>query len=351
MKLDDIDKNFLQNTAYDEENTTLYDVREAPFSLHGVFFDEKKDCFVRMTKKADGISVGYDYGTRQTAGGRIRFSTDSPSLTLVVQYGGPAEMAHMPLTGNSGFSLCENVGEAEIFRSILGPQWADKTGYVRRVTLPQGKRDYTLYFPLYNGVKRVYVGLDKSASIEKGKPYEAVAPILYYGSSITQGGCASRPDTCYQGFICKRNNVDFINLGFCGSAKAEEGIIDYLASLDCSVFVYDYDHNAPNAEYLAATHYKGYKRYREKRRTTPIIFVSKPDLPRAEGTAERAAIVRESYEKARTDGDEKVYFIDGRTLFEKEWENCTVDGCHPTDFGFYQMSLKIGALIEEILNK
>ncbi len=348
MKLEDIDKNFLQNTAYDEENTTLYDVREKPFSLYGVHFDEEKDCFVRMGKEAEGVSVGYDYGNHHTAGGRIRFATDSSSLTIIVRYATLEKMYHMPFTGNVGFALCDN-DEEEIFRKILAPVYGDETGYVRQVPLKGKMQAYTLYFPLYNGVKSVYIGLDKGAKVEEGKAYERLAPILYYGSSITQGGCASRPDTCYQGFIAKRNNVDYINLGFSGSAKAEERMIDYMASLDCSLFVYDYDHNAPSVEYLQETHYRGYERYREKKPTTPILFISKPDLPLSEDSAKRAAVIQASYEKAKGTGDENAYFIDGRTLFEKEWENCTVDGCHPTDFGFYQMSLKIGAQIDEIL--
>ncbi len=352
MTIQDIDKNFLQDTAYDEERTTLYDVKASPFSLHGVFFDEKRSCFMRMPVEiSEKINYNVQYLSGHTAGGRIRFSTDSTSLTLVVQYERLEGMKHMALTGNSGFALCYNGDEGETFVTTLGPLWNEQTGFVRRIDLPKDKRNYTLYFPLYQSVKRVYVGVDKGAHIGEGKSYEKIAPILYYGSSITQGGCASRPDTCYQGFICKRNNVDFINMGFSGNAKAEPKMMEYLASIACSVFVYDYDHNAPSVAYLQETHYEGYKRYREKKPTTPILFVSRPDQPLDLETAARVAVVRETFERAKTEGDENVYFLDGRTLFETEWQNCTVDGCHPTDFGFYQMSLKIGRAIDEILNK
>ncbi len=350
MDIQDIDENFRQNAAYDEENTTLYDCTQPPFSLRGVFFDKEADCFLRMPVEiANAVSVGVGWLNKNTSGGRVRFSTDSTNLTLIVQYEKLEGLWHMALTGCCGFALCEHEGEKEIFRSSLGPLWGDQTGYVRKVKLPQGMREYTLYFPLYQGIKRVYIGLDKGARVGEGKAYEAIPPILYYGSSITQGACATRPDTLYQGFICKRNNVDFINLGFSSGAKAEKVMIDYMAGIDCSVFVCDYDYNAETVEYLQETHYRAYAQYRAKRKTTPILFISRPNFPRDEETAIRAAIVRGTYEKAKEAGDENVYHIDGRTLLEKEWENCTVDGLHPTDLGFYQMSLKIGDKIDEIL--
>jgi len=116
--------------------------------------------------------------------------------------------------------------------------------------------------------------LDKNARVNGGKKYRDELPILYYGSSITQGGCASRPDHAYQALIAKWNNIDYINLGFSGNAKGEDIMVDYLASMDCGLFVCDYDHNAPTAEYLKNTHYCLYKRYREKQPSwLPLVLV------------------------------------------------------------------------------
>ncbi len=350
MDIRDIDKNFLQNTSFDRDKVAFYEVTEAPFELYGVFYDEREERFLRIPKDvAVSVGQGVDYLNRHTSGGRVRFSTDSTTFTLIVEYGGLEVMSHMAISGCCGFALCQNVGEEELFYKGAYPSLKDQERFVWQVPLRgSGMREYTLHFPLYQGVKKVYVGLDKGASVGKGKPYRKEKPILYYGSSITQGGCASRADTSYPAFICKRNNVDFVNLGFSGNAKAEEKMIDHLAGIDCSVFVFDYDYNAPDAEYLQKTHYPAYKRYREKKPDVPVLFISKPDEPTEDYTAKRAEIVKASYERAKAEGDERVYYIDGRTLFEKEWQNCTVDSCHPTDFGFYQMSLKIGQKLEEI---
>ncbi len=353
MDIRDIDKNFAQSTVFDKEKVDFFKVTEAPFELYGVFYDEKEGRFLRMSYDlSPKVSDGVHYLNRHTAGGRVRFSTNSKTLTLLIEYGGLEPMPHMTNAGCCGFSLCENTESEELFLGGAFPTSSDGETFAWQTTLLAGEREYTLHFPLYQGVKAVYIGLDKGAKVGKGKPYKDVKPILYYGSSITQGGCANRADNSYQGFISKRNNIDFINLGFSGNAKAEPLMIDYLAGLDCSVFVFDYDHNAPSAEFLESTHYAAYKRYRQVKPNVPVVFVSKPDGQRAEAdTAKRLEIIRTTYEKAKAEGDENVYFINGQTFFGERWANSTVDGCHPTDFGFYQMSLVIERVLEDIFNK
>lgn len=349
MDIRKIDKNFLQNAAV-PEGTVFYGVTEPPFSLYGVFYEEKDRRFLRMPQKiADEVNSGVGVLCRNTSGGRVRFSTDSAHLTLAAKYGVLNKMTHMPLSGSGGFALCENTEKGEIFLCSLFPDFSEETGFVRTVPLAgKGMRNYTIYFPLYNDVNDLALGFAAGARVGKGAPYRPIKPVVYYGSSITQGGCASRADTDYQGFICKRNNVDFINLGFSGNAKGEERMADYLATLDCSALVIDYDHNAPSAAFLRETHCKFYERYRKQRPDTPVVFVSKPNYYRDPDAPERLKIIRETYKKALAAGD-KVYFVHGKSLFGKEWMNCEVDGCHPTDYGFYRMSLAIGRALDRIL--
>ena len=145
------------------------------------------------------------------------------------------------------------------------------------------------------------------------------------------------------------NNIDFINLGFSGNAKAELAMADYLANIDCSIFVCDYDYNAETAQELEAAHYLFYKRYRQTQKETPILFISKPDFEYDASSARREAIIRETYERAKSEGDNNVYFLVGRTFYgEHDRENCSVDGCHPNDLGFYYMAKKIYAKLQEI---
>jgi hypothetical protein len=134
--------------------------------------------------------------------------------------------------------------------------------------------------------------------------------------------------------------MDFVNLGFSGSAKGELSMAEYIAGLDMSLSVYDYDHNAPDVEYLRATHQKMYDRIREKHPTIPYVMISRPDyFPNEKESIARRQVVVDTYHYAIGKGDQNVYYIDGASIFRGPFEDsCTVDGCHPNDLGFSKMA-------------
>ena len=212
-------------------------------------------------------------------------------------------------------------------------------------------RDYTLYMPTYCGVQSLEIALDEKAELSSGRLYKPNKTVVYYGSSITQGGCSSRPDLSYQNFISKWTNTDYVNFGFAGNAKGQQQIVEHIASVDCNVFVCDYDHNEENANTLKEKHYALYKTYRAKRPKTPIIFVSLPDFDRVSGTRERMQVIKDTVKKAKSEGDKNVYFINGKLMMGKtpsEREVCSVDGIHPNDLGFYRMALAIKKVLSKI---
>jgi len=211
-------------------------------------------------------------------------------------------------------------------------------------TAPGEMRDWILNFPLYGGTTEVELGFLPGASLEAPAPHKISRPILFYGSSITQGGCASRPGNCYSSMLCRAVDAEQINLGFSGCGKGEPAMAEFIASLDLSVFVYDYDHNAPNADHLRQTHEPFFRIIREKHPDLPVIFMSMcniwPELrdKALEEDIERREIIRTTFRNAVNAGDRNVYFIDGETLFGKSCRTaCTVDRCHPNDLGFYRM--------------
>ena len=206
--------------------------------------------------------------------------------------------------------------------------------------------------PHFAEVKKLYIGLKKGSYLGKRKKYRNNKPIVFYGSSITHGAAAGRPGNTYENFISQKYNFDYINLGFAGNAKGETAMAEYISELDMCMFVCDYDHNAPDAEHLKATHYRFYEIIREKHPNIPYIMMTKPDFfTHPKEDAERRQVIIESYNKAIASGDKNVYFIDGESLFEGEfYESCTSDGCHPNDLGFYRMAQKIGAVVEEVFN-
>lgn len=344
MGIEKIDANFRVKRAIVADGKATYAIPSEHFSLYGISYESKYERFVRMPLDiAAKVSDGVYTLAMHTSGGRLRFATDSKLLEIAVTYTDLGIMLHMPLTGSSGFSLFEITEKGEKFIANLAPMSTDKTGFTAGTNLSGGKmREYILYFPLYNEVRSLCVTLEDKAVVRRGEKYRGVLPILYYGSSITQGGCASRPDNAYQALICKKNNIDFINLGFSGNAKAEKAMISYLGGVNCSLFVCDYDHNAPSADYLKATHYALYEQYRKARPDTPILFISKPDIAGDYEGERREKIIRSTYLKAKKAGDNNVYFLSGKRFYGKEnrWDYA-VDGCHPTDRGFAVMAKKI----------
>jgi hypothetical protein len=360
-----VDKNFIVNSCYVDGDLKYYAVPNDKTSLYGVYYDYNENRFLRMPLDiAKTVNdVVYEL-TPHTAGGRLRFSTDSKTLKIVAKWDVKLNMPHMPSLGSSGFTLYEDFedGSSRFLKSFI-PQVTDVNGFEGTVILMGDKvRNYTLFFPLYNEVTSLTMAIDENATLDKGLKYKDYLPILYYGSSITQGGCVCRPDNCFANLICKETGIDHINLGFSGSARGEQTMCDYLASIPCSVFVCDYDHNAPNAEHLRKTHYNVYETFRKAQPNTPIIFVTRPDYYgfTAYGDGgkvhdlvpenyERLQVIKNTYKKALKNGDKNVYFVNGSTFFKGKNDICTCEGCHPNDLGHYLMAQKIKKVIVKVL--
>lgn len=353
MKIEELDNNLLVESDITEPDIVWLDVKNGPFIINGVFYDEKDGRYLRMPQDiADKVSEGVSYLNRHTAGGRVRFRTNSGFIGIRAIMNRDGLMPHMPSTGQSGFDLYrKKEGEdAVVFCYTYIPSTEMKTGFDSSYSTNGQMAEYTINFPLYDGVNELYIALKKDAVIEAPAPYKYEEPVVYYGSSITQGGCASRPGNCYQAIISRRLNVDHVNLGFSGGAKGEDAMINYLAGLEMKVFVCDYDHNAPSLDHLKATHMPLYRAIRKAQPKLPIIFVSSPGVLINPVLAERREVIRDTYETALREGDRQVYYIDGGELFAGEdWDSCTVDGCHPNDLGFYRMAMRIGKELRKIL--
>ena len=350
MKITEIDKNLKVENALGLKNVVWLDVKDAPFRIYGLWRTEKGKSFLRMPEEvAAAANDGVNWLNHHTAGGRIRFRTDSQVIAIKAVMPDNATMPHITMLGQSGFDLYASDAGKYAYAGSFMPGGRDHGYSTYRQT--DGKmHTYTVNMPLYDPVEEVYIGLDESAQIEEPEPYAVEAPVVYYGSSITQGGCASRPGNAYQAMISRRLDADFVNLGFSGSARGEQAISDYLASLDASVFVCDYDHNAPSADHLEATHRSLYETYRAARPSTPVVFVSKPDFHPGTEDERRREIILSTYRYALDSGDKKVLFVDGAHLFDGEFaDSCTVDGCHPNDLGFFRMAQKIGDAVETAL--
>ncbi len=325
-------------------NIKWFNIPNEKFRLYGVLND-----FTRLPREfASQISDGVYGNSLCPAGGRVRFATNSKNIYI---------KADMSKTRGVGFDLYRLENGSEIcIAGLRRPEGFIFDGIfeAQRTTDSDDENvhTYTLNFPYMGEIKSLSVGIDEEALLETPQEYFNSKPIVFYGSSITHGAWASRPGNTYLSMISQKYNLNYTNMGFAGSALGEEKIIRYISELKMSAFVCDYDHNAPDIKHLKNTHRRVYEIIREKGGGIPYIIVTRPDYYKnPTENEERRRIIYQTYEYAAQQGVKKVFFVDGKTLFDGEhYRNCTKDGCHPNDMGFYRMAEKIGSVIAEALD-
>ena len=351
-----VDKNMIVNTTIGDAEVVWHDVRKPPFSLHGFIKPETESFFYRVRRDvAEATSEGVDLLSQESAGGRVRFSTDSPYVAIRAKFRVVGRSSHLTLVSTAGFDLYIDgeFGSRYVAEYRMPYDMADS--YEQIIHLEKSViRSYTINFPVHSVVETLEVGLMPGAQLGASRAYRDILPVTFYGSSIVHGTAASRPGLIYPCVISRELNLDFRNIGFSGQALGEPVLGRWMAELPTSVFVCDYDHNAPDPEHLAATHYPLYEIIREKNPDLPYIMITRPNYwtrpTEREVILRRRAIIMESYLKARRQGDQNVYFIDGLSFFTgpAQYGN-TMDSIHPNDAGFQRMADSIGAVIRHIL--
>lgn len=353
-----VDKNMIVNTTIGDAEVAWYDVRRAPFSLHGFHDPLNTPFFCRVPADvAEATSEGVKLLSRESAGGRVRFSTNSPYIAVRAKYRVVGRSSHLTLVSTSGFDMYIDGEFGSRFVKEFRMPYDMADSYEQIVYLAGTEmRSYTVNFPVHAVVESLEIGLKPDALLGEARPYRDLKPVLFYGSSIVHGTAASRPGTIYPSIISRDLNMDFRNIGFSGMAKGEEALAKWMASLPMSVFVCDYDHNAPTVEHLQNTHYALYETIRETNPNVPYIMVTRPDywtLPRdQEDILRRRDVIMASYLKARAAGDKNVYFIDGISfnVAPHQYE-MSMDSVHPNDAGFIRMADSIGSVIRHALEK
>jgi lysophospholipase L1-like esterase len=287
-----------------------------------------------------------------TSGGVLKFISNTGKLSVKATLRDFIDMDHMPRSGSSGFDFYlknEKDGQFYFYKNIRSIQKSlniDDVIFDGKEGLIQ---EWKVYFPLYCGVETFQIGIQPGAFCRPVKSSH-IKPVAFYGSSITQGGCASRPGNSYPAILSRWLDFDIINLGFSGSAKGEPEMAAIIADLDISAFVMDYDHNAPNPEHLEKTHDAFFQVIRSAKADLPVIFITRPPCNLDPNVGDQARrVILKTFEKAQAAGDRHVYFIDGSTLFGvANQDACTVDGGHPNDLGFMRMAEHIYPVLKPL---
>ena len=326
-----------------EPDAVWHAVSEPPFALHGVFFEAESDRYVRMPGSVAAEASRSVLGlSRMTSGGRLRFATDSPYVALRALIPAYMPMPHMPLTGSHSFVFfvdgAYRGGKVTPTPTALFEAKGEKVAISGVCRLPGGMHEIEVYFPLYGGVHSVEIGLAPGAVLNPPRPYQRKKPIVFYGSSITQGACASRAGNDATAFLCRWLDSDYLNLGFSGNGNAEPAMLAYLAGLDAGAYVFDYNYYpSAHPDRVLPPHYDIYRCLRDAHPDVPILMIDKPGC--SGGYPERREMIESTLRCAIAEGDRAVAAIDAHDFFgERDRDACLVDSDHPNDLGFYRMA-------------
>ena len=325
--------------------------------IEGRAFDDTEHYYDRLSANVTtNVNGGVRSMKHHTAGMQFRFSTDSKRLVFKwVPYNPGLAMDHMPSTGVSGI---------DVYRFDAGKgRWLYvKTG---RITSPRGgKLDIAwtpgtpclVNLPLYNGVKEFSLGIEPESSVSPLPPRSGnhLKSVVFYGTSITHGGCASRPGMAFVNIIGRELDVPVVNLGFSGSGAMEFEMSEHLAKIDASCYVLDCLWNMGHPAERSRRgrnvneNYEPFIRnLRAKRPAVPIVMAEMCDVYRG-GPNAKDRFVKELYEKLVAEGWDNLVYLSKDEMYLDDLEG-TVDGVHPNDWGMMSLARAYGGAVKKAI--
>ncbi len=333
-----------------------HDLRE--LTVEGMGWSDTATPWERLPARAEGKVDGSVHRLSQNSAGiNVRFVTDAPAMSVRwTLRNSSTYMHHMTPLVHSGFDLYARDGERWRWLGFASPAGAPDNEKELVSDIPAERREYRLYLPAYNGVLKAELGVPAGSVVEAApaRPAERAKPIVFYGTSITQGGCASRSGMLYSSILSRRLDRPALNLGFSGNGRMQEPVVELLCELDAAVFVLD---NLPNmqADEITERAKPTVLALRAAHPGTPIILAEDRDYSAAwlkAGSAARnhssRAALRAAYEELVAEGVKGLYYIEGPPQLGDE-DGVTVDGSHLTDLGMVRLSDSFEPVIRQAL--
>ncbi len=335
--------------AQNEQDYKFTDAKE--LMLTGQAFEKSVGPYGRMPEALQGeFRKDLLFLGRNSAGLAVRFSSDSPSVSAKWTLTNNYVMNHMAMTGIKGLDLYVLYGGRWMYIGTARPN-AKENFSVFVKGMDKSKKEFLAYLPLYDGVESLQIGVEKGSTI--GKPEKNVLikssdrkPLVIYGTSITQGGCASRPGMAYPSILGRMLNREVINYGFSGNGRLDYSMSKTLAMTDAGLYVLDC---LPNTTYQSVkdSAYRFITNIIKAHPATPLYMVENPNFASLivdKGTAEELQKENmawmELYLQLRKEGHKNVHYIKADNFFGTDNEG-TVDGIHPTDLGMQNHAKKL----------
>lgn len=359
-----VDSNFINNEA--KEDILFIDPKTSDLvKIYGLnWFNEDKR-YHRLSKKLDNIlpelEGSVDVLAGNSSGGIVAFYSNTNVLKIKVKLSFKFHMGHMPYTGQAGFDLYigNTYQDMKFYRTSnfdFNKNEYEFT-FFNHPFLSSDNKLYVLNFPLYATVEELLIGVNPNCNITPCLDlFKTEDKIVFYGTSITQGGCASRPGMSYTQILSRMLGTECLNYGFSGNGKGHFEIAEALSEIkNVKMFVLDYEANA-TFDRLKATLDNFVKCLREKYPTVPIVIISKImmylEFHDSDYIKNEKKIRNYQKNYVKKSNDENLYYIDGsKVLGKNNISEKTVDGCHPTDYGFISMAEYLYPIIKKILAK
>ena len=304
---------------------------------------ERQRWFDRFPSSAEQTVTGAVWNlSRHSSGMMVRFKTDATAIHVHYKLlSKNLEMSHMPATGVSGVDLYARDASGK-WRWVQVARPSSQEVKSKLVSgLAEGFREYAAYLPLYNGVESMSIGIAPDSKFETLAP--RTKPIVFYGTSITHGACASRPGMVHTAILGRRLDMPVVNLGFSGNGKMDAAVGDFLTQIDAAAFVIDCLPNM-NAEMVSQKCVPLVKQIRAKQPDTPIVLVEDRRntnswiLPaREKHHTENHHALQMAYETLKSESIKNLHYISGDALYGTDGEGAT-DGSHASDLGFMRQA-------------
>ena len=293
-----------------------------------------------------------------SAGEALHFVTNSPEIRVRYGVKGPVDMSHMPATGVSGIDLyqIDNDGTWLFVPRLIDRTFSDTVSY-RFCPVPGEGYDrlgyeFRLYLPLYNEVEWIEVGIDSAARFE-WLPLREERPVVAYGTSILQGGCASRPGMAWTNILSRKIDRTVMNFGFSGSGRMERETVELIAENDAKAWIIDC---VPNMNHLEdslfeARYLEGVRLIRN-RSEAPILLVESATASTGyadQATLRKNRLLKSCYEKLIAENTRNIHYLSAERIALPE--EATVDGIHPTDWGMEIIATAYETKLREILKE
>lgn len=311
--------------------------------------------FDRFPASAEGkVTANVWNLSRDSAGMMVRFRSDSPSIHVHYELRNDRlAMPHMPATGVSGIDLYARDANGK-WKWVQVTRPAAKVVKVEMIAgLAPGERDYAMYLPLYNGVEFVKVGVAANSRFTGQTP--RANPIVFYGTSITHGACASRPGMVHTALLGRWLDRPVVNLGFSGNGKMDLAVAEFLAQLDAAAYVIDCLPNMGPAE-VTAKCAPLVKHLRGAKPQVPIVLVEDRRFTNSWITPAKEkfhddnhAALKAAYEGLVKEGVSGLFYIPGDTLYGDDSEGAT-DASHASDLGFLRQAQAFEPVLRKALD-